>query len=240
LVFLIALASGKADSFEGIVSATLTRAGTDEQHFIFTRKGDQLRIENTTNKVSPINLVDLAAHRLTIVYPHNTTFVVIDLAKKQTSQTNVASSPTMPSMPQMPAAGMPMIPPAMPNMAGATELKESGKTKKIQEFDCTLYTGSDRGQKFEIWATNDSALFPFRLIERDSLGQRFGRRMIEESWPEKLREKSLFPLEFVLKMEPGGQERLSFRIDKIEKKKIDDANLFQPPEKYIETQAPQV
>ena len=69
--------------------------------------------------------------------------------------------------------------------------------------------------------------------------------MIEETWPELLRNKSLFPVEAVLKMEPGGQERLSFKIDKIDSpsrtggSKIDNDALFAPPEKYVEINAPQ-
>jgi hypothetical protein len=97
-------------------------------------------------------------------------------------------------------------------------------------------------QNFEIWATSDSTLFPFRLIERDFLGRRFGPQMLEETWPEQVRNKSLFPLEAILKMEPGGQERLTFKVEKIDRKEIDPVQadkLFQPPEKYIEIQAPQ-
>ncbi|MGZ5569234.1 MAG: hypothetical protein ACXWKG_19665, partial [Limisphaerales bacterium] len=62
----------------------------------------------------------------------------------------------------------------------------------------------------------------------------------EETWPDLLQEKSLFPLEANLKMEPGSQERLSFKVEKIERKKIEDEKAFQPPEKYIEIQAPQM
>ena len=54
-----------------------------------------------------------------------------------------------------------------------------------------------------------------------------------------LHNKSLFPLEATLKLNPGGQQRLTFKIDKIEKKKIENEKLFQPPENYIEIQAPQ-
>jgi hypothetical protein len=314
-----AFATDKNASFEGMISAILTRAGTETTQFVFTRKGNQLRIENTTNKLDAINIVDLAtgrvrpnggleAKKLTIIYPHNTTFVRVDLTKKsaqpdappippgipppptipksvgeaanaspaRTFPGTTTSSPTghvgpnispppgfaspppMPSMPAIPnpaAAGpgmaMPMSPslgsgapgmPSMPTMFGAAELKKTDKIKKIQGFDCTLYTVSERGENFEIWATDDSALFPFRLIQRDYLERRFGPQMLEETWPELLQNKSLFPLEATLKMEPGGQERLSFKVDKIDKRKIDPAEadkLFAPPEKYIEIQAPQ-
>jgi len=41
-----------------------------------------LRIENTDkSKPEPINIVDLDANKLTIIYPHNSTFVHVDLNK---------------------------------------------------------------------------------------------------------------------------------------------------------------
>ena len=268
------LAAEKNGTFEGVMSATLTRAGTEAQQIVFTRKSNLLRIENTTSKLEPVNIVDFAAKKLTIVYPHNTTFVRVDLAKKNpvgeaasfpgttASSTPVPNmSPSMPTgrmlngagkMPELPAPGMgmpqmqvPAIPVGpgagilpMPGMFGPAELKKTDQTKQIQGFDCTLYTIAERGQNFEIWATNDAPFFPFRLVERDYLGRRFGPQMIEESWAKLLRDQSLFALEATLKMEAEGHERLSFKIDKIEKKKIADDQLFQPPDKYLEIEVP--
>jgi hypothetical protein len=68
-------------TFEGTISATLARGGIEPAYFVFTRKGNQLRIENTTNKLEPINVVDLEARKLTILFSHNTTFVRVDLPK---------------------------------------------------------------------------------------------------------------------------------------------------------------
>ncbi len=283
-LFLLLLASpllANEDKFEGGVSATLTRAGTAATHFVFTRKGNLLRIENTDNKLEPVNIIDLEARKLTIVYPHNTTFVRVGLVAGSDAGRTPLPNPTltlpgssppattpahvgpgitpppgfptpppMPSMPQLPrnpaagpgppGMGMPAMPmPPMPGMMQKSELKKTEQTKKIQGYDCTLYTLSERGETFELWVTNDSSLFPFRLLERDFLARRFGPQLLEETWPQLLRDKSLFPLEATLKMEPGGQERLTFKVDKIEKKPIADTKLFQLPEKYIEIQAPQ-
>ena len=130
--------------------------------------------------------------------------------------------------------------PSMPGMDRAMELKKTDKTKKIQGFDCRLYTFSDHGEDFEIWATDDSALFPFRLLQRDYMRRHFGPQMLEEQWPELLQKKSLFPLEAMLRMEPNGQERISFKVDKIEKKRIEDAvALFSPPKDFSEIKLPQ-
>lgn len=265
-------------AFEGTICATLARKGIEATHFLFTRKDNRIRIENTINRFEPINIVDLDAKKLTIVYPHNTTFVSLDLTKAlavagvgdpglgridggsrpvrpgstipATTPVPVGPSislppPPMPSMPNNLAGAGPamgMLPTPMPPIPGSfrvPELKKTDKTKKIQGFDCALYTVSERGEKFEIWATSDSTLFPFRLIERDFLGRHVGPRMLEETWPQLLQKKSLFPLEASLKMEPGGQERLCFKVDKLEKKKIENEELFVPPTKYIEIAAPQ-
>jgi hypothetical protein len=286
-----AFAADKDSGFEGTISATLTRDGTEPIHFLFTRKSNQLRIVNTTNKLEPINILDLEARKLVIVFPHNTTFVRVDLAKSEAQAErqpmppnfptppaidappsgalpgragpqpsplpNFPSPPPMPSMPAVPSGGppalpMPMMPPsgygapgmppmpAMPGAFGVLELQKTDKTKTIQGFDCTLYTLSDRGENFEIWATDDTAFFPFRLLQRDSMSRHFGPRMLEEQWPELLQKKSLFPLEATLRMEPNGQERLSFKVDKIDNKSIDDPDaLFSPPKDFYEIQMPQ-
>jgi hypothetical protein len=310
VLLLIALSSSAAEknTFEGIVHATMMPAGTEPNHFVFTRKGDQLRIENTTNTLEPVNIVDLRAKTITIVFRHNTTFVQIDLTKKPaqpnfpsepagmqlpptTSQPgtytpgsappagasqvgpNLASLPSPPpgagphplpsipgtgvppggdmpaspnGVPQMPfdvgpvAGGVSMMAHMRPGSIGAPKLRKTDKTKKIQGFDCRLYTMTERGENFEIWATNDSALFPFQLITRDYIGRRLGPQMLEETWGELLRNNGLFPIEATLKLEPAGQERLSFKIDKTEKNKIEDEKLFEPPEKYIRIPAPEL
>ncbi len=150
----------------------------------------------------------------------------------------------MPSMPNNPMAGgapgMPMMPPrpAMGGFGGTPELKKTDKTKKIQGFDCTLNTVSDRMETFEIWATSDAALFPFRLLQRNYHTRHFGPQMVEEQWVGLLQKQSLFPLEATLKVERGGPERFSFKVEKIEKKKIDNESLFKAPEGYYEIQAP--
>ena len=181
--------------------------------------------------------------------------------------------PNNASMSQMPIGGPPIGaggPPALPNPGmmppmpammpgGAPELKKTDKTKKIQGFDCRLYTVGSPMETFEIWATNDSALFPFCLIERNSIARRFGPQTLEDQWIELLRTKSLFPLEATLRMDlhaqpagpaanggkgddsgnvEHGEERFSFKVDKVNKKKIDNDDLFKPPEGYQETQSP--
>ena len=86
------------------------------------------------SKPEPVNIVDLATQKLTIVYPHNSSFVQIDLMQAE-AQPGGAK----------PTAGISHL--AADARAGAgriAELKKTDKTKKIQGFDCTLYTISDR------------------------------------------------------------------------------------------------
>ena len=91
-VFVIVSVSSQAaeQSFEGIVDATETRGGTSTQT-LYTTTGNELRIENPDkSKPESINIFDLAAKKLTIVYPHNSSFVVVDLTTKQAPVAGVA------------------------------------------------------------------------------------------------------------------------------------------------------
>jgi hypothetical protein len=64
--------------------------------------------------------------------------------------------------------------------------------------------------------------------------------MLQEQWPDLLQKKSRFPFEATLRMAPNGQEPLSFEVDKIERKKIDDKAevLFAAPNSYLEVSIP--
>jgi hypothetical protein len=144
-------------------------------------------------------------------------------------------------MPNNPIAGgapaMPMMPPVavMGGMGQKRELKKTDQTKKIQGYRCTLYTINDRMEKMEIWATSDASLFPFRLLQTNYHTRHFGPQMLEEQWAGLLQQQSLFPLEAVSRMGDNGPERFSFKVDKIEQKKIEDADeLFKPPQNYLE------
>ncbi len=99
----------------------------------------------------------------------------------------------------------------------------------------------DRMESFEIWATPDAALFPFRLLQRNFSNRHFGPQPLEEQWVEALQKKSLFPLEATLRMEGGGADRYSFKITKIEKlpaKADRSPELFAVPKNYFEIEPP--
>lgn len=273
-LFAFLVSSGtfaKEKSFQGTVTVTETRGDVATQ-FLFTRKGDKLRIEHTDkSKAEPVNIVDLAAQKLTIVYPHNSSFVEIDLTKADASPSahnpprgfpppppinqparaarpGPANSPppgfptppnvdSMPPLPNPAMAGPPM--PGMARAAGPLELKKTDKTRNVQGFDCTLYTISDAMETLELWATNDAALFPLQPL-RANYNRRFGPQMLEEQWIGLLQKQSLFPLEATLKARTGGPPQFSFKVEKIERKAIDDESLFKAPDGYYQIRTPQL
>ena len=125
----------------------------------------------------------------------------------------------------------------MPGSFGEMELKKTDHPPRdIQGFPCARYQIEQHGQIFEIWATADAGLFPLRLLQRDYGTRHFGPPLLEEQWIELLQNKSLFPLEAVLHDGRGG-ERLSFKVNSIERKKI-DVTLFKVPEGFHEIQPP--
>ena len=90
-----AIAADKT-AFEGTVSVMVTGASTEATQLLFTRKGNQLRIEDAArNKPEPVNLVDLASGKLTIISPHNSTFAQRRSCEnaRATGQTAAPSSP---------------------------------------------------------------------------------------------------------------------------------------------------
>ena len=127
--------------------------------------------------------------------------------------------------------------PGMPGPFGAMDLKKTDHpARDIQGFQCARYQIEKDGQSFEIWATADAGLFPLRLLQRDYGVRHFGPPLLEEKWIELLQNKSLFPLEAVLRDGRGG-ERLSFKVTAIERKKIDET-LCKLPEGFHEIQPP--
>lgn len=253
-------------TFEGTVAVTETRGGTASST-LYTRRGDLVRVETpgATTPV-PVNVFDLAAKKLTIVYPHNRSFTVVDLAQPDPPGPNLSAGmptppptavkpgpintppagfPTPPGVPNNPMAGggMPMMPPMPPMppmgaMGRTPELKKTDKTKQIHGFDCTLYTLGDRMETMNIWATPDKALFPFQLLQSNYHRRHFGPVMLEEEWAALLQKQNLFPLEAILLMQTQQQARYTFKVDKIDNRKIEDDSLFKAPAEYFEIQAP--
>jgi hypothetical protein len=98
---LLLLAS-QAGAFEGRITAASTR-GTQTAPLLYTVGTNQLRIEVTaTNRPHPVNLVDLSSGTLTLLFPHNRSFVRLKPAREDAA----APFPGAPGMP-LPPSGLP-------------------------------------------------------------------------------------------------------------------------------------
>ena len=278
LAFLASVAPQRpalGDPFEGRITATLTR-GSDTKNIHYTVSADTLRIERTENNWPHAkNLMDRGSGAVTVVYPHNRSFVRLKPSANNSSvppgfpampalQSGIGAQtpptpptpaslppgigpqsgdhsaafqspplpkmlgkPTMPSMPM--GGGMPAMP-MMPMPGKTAELKVTTNTMSILGYECVRYDFTQRGELMEIWATDQ--LLPFEAYQQNRL-PRFGLRSIEDQWSGLLKEKKLFPLRAVLRME-NGPERLRFEVASIKPEKIQDRSLFQPPADYHE------
>jgi hypothetical protein len=170
-----------------------------------------------------------------------------------------ANTPGMSPMP-----GLPQLPPGIgpqaggPGGAGATvptmqlpmmpmqqmELKATTDTTNLLGYVCARYELKQRGEVMEIWATDQLLAFQPYLQNQPP---RFGPRMMEERWSGLLRDRKLFPLLAVLRIEHpsasaegsplvAGPERLRFEVRSIAPERIADDTLFQPPADYHEIQ----
>ncbi len=252
--FLIAAAVlfrvANAGAFEGRIQATLTRGG-EAQTWIYSVGTNTIRIErNETNWPYAKNLVTLNTGEVTLLFPHNNSFVHLSPASENaqlptlpsTHSTSMATSigptnlpgvPSHPAMPTMAASGRMM--PAVPMMPMATEeleLKATGETTNILGLACARYEIKQRGETMEVWATDQ--LIPFQCWLPNQ-PPRATPQMIEERWSDLLKTKKLFPLSATLRFEKGP-ERFRFVVTSIQAQKIEDPEgaLFQVPAGYQE------
>jgi hypothetical protein len=96
-----------APAFEGRIHAELTR-GSETTPLLYTVGTNQLRLEVTaTNRPYPVDLVELSSGALTLVFPHNRSFVRLKPAAENAS----ALPPGMPPMPVPAGIGPQSTPP---------------------------------------------------------------------------------------------------------------------------------
>lgn len=243
-----AMAAGTeaGSAFEGRMEAAVTR-GQDVATLHYTSGANLIRIERTGAEwPHAVNLVQRESGEVTLVFPHNRTFVrlIAGGARTREDQLTVQMNPPptpsrIPNMPQPPPGigrqppGMPAMPPTMPpTPVEPPELTATQEKKEILGYACTRYEIRQRGEVMEIWATEK--LLPFHQWMQNQM-PRFGPRMIEEQWAELLRERKLFPLLATLRFEEGS-ERMRFEVTLIQPGKIGDATLFEPPKDYHEVQ----
>jgi hypothetical protein len=253
----VAIAS-HATAFEGRIDVVITQ-GNETTPLLYTVGENFLRIEVTDSDSEksragwphPIDIVDLKSGALTLVFPHNRSFVRL----KGGAQDSMLAMPGAPALPLPPGIGpqsqpgtapagvgqggggpphipaMPMMPP-MP--MEKVELKATGEKKEILGFACTRYELKQHGETLEVWATDK--LLPFQQYVRTQPPS-FGPRRLEEQWAALLSERRLFPLIVSLRYD-HGVERFRFEVKSVKEEKIADpeGKLFRPPPDYHETE----
>jgi hypothetical protein len=270
--------------FAGRIQATLTR-GTETQTFLYTVSTNRLRVERReTDRPYAVNVLELASGELTLLFPHNRSFVRLKPSAESgpppmlampplpagpsgavpppgaaigpgalppgigpTNLPGLPAPPPMRSLSQMPPGGLPPgigpqaagapgpgVLPALPMMpmelVEKPELKTTGQKTNLLGYTCEKFTLQQRGEVMEIWATDQLPPFqPWQAHQRP----RFGPQLLEEQWGERLRERKLFPLRAVLRLE-NGPERLRWEVTAITPEPIRDEaeKLFEPPTDY--------
>jgi hypothetical protein len=240
-----------AFAFKGHITASQNRNG-DTQTIFYTVGTNALRIERgEINRPYARNLNALDTGAVTLLFPHNRSFVRLAAPGGNNSPAKMPGIPARPNMPGLPpgigpqasgstpgatgfAAGAPQPPsmPMMPMPGEALELKATGEKTNLLGFACEKFEIKKRGEVMEIWATDK--LLPFRAWLQNQ-PPRFGPRLIEEQWSELVKARKLFPLLASLKFE-NGPERLRFEVKTITPEKIEDPDgqFFQPPADYHE------
>jgi hypothetical protein len=235
-------------AFEGRIAASLTRGG-DVQPLLYTVGANYLRVEQTrTDQPHPRDIVNLKTGELTLVFPHNRSFMRLKNGGDSGNARppgGMSAPPLMASPSAMPAplplpspSGMPAVPlmsnpSAMPALRmESLRLQSTGETTNLLGFACVRYEIKQHGETMEIWATDQLLPFP-PYVEMPP--HRFGPRMLEEQWGGLLQARKLFPLAAVLKFD-NGAERWRFAVRLVQPQKLTDADgkLFLPPDGYNE------
>jgi hypothetical protein len=235
-------------AFEGHITATATQGG-QASALLYTVGSNALRIEVTgSERPSPVDLLDLRTGSLTLLFPHNRSFVRLPPAVDRAAD----SPPGFPGLPPglgpptgpgaLPAApGMGSLPstpalPMMPIAEEAVELKATGQKTNLLGFACQRFEIRQRGEVMEIWATE--GLLPFRNYARNPPA-RFGPPLLEERWAALVTARRLFPLLASLRFE-RCPERFRFEVLAVtpHELKPEDAALFLPPAGYFELRPP--
>jgi Domain of unknown function (DUF4412) len=249
-------------AFEGRIRVVATQGG-QAMPLLYTVGTNFLRVEMTeTNWPNPVDILDRNSDALTLIFPHNRSYVRLKPVTENPAAmppgflpmpaglpSGAGPQPRPPTVPAMPSglpptigptnlSGMPAMPnpPAMPMMPRPMmenmELKATGEKTNLLGFVCEKFEIKQRGETMEIWATD--SLLPFQNYVRNQ-PPRFGPRMIEEQWAGLLTAKKLFPLRASLHFE-NGPERYHFEVQSItpQKLKDEDMKLFQPPVGYFE------
>jgi hypothetical protein len=128
--------------------------------------------------------------------------------------------------------------PQRPGFPQNGQLQKTPEERTILGFRCSHYTLTNQFESMEVWAVPDAELFPARTLEREPVRRHFGPQRLEDRWIEILRERSLFPMEAILRA-GNGTERLSFRVAAVDRHKAgaEAVTLFLVPSGFQEIDA---
>jgi len=239
----VAAVAPTAVAFEGRIKAVVS-LGTETTPLLYTVGTNFLRIEVTaTNWPHPVDIVELNSGTLTLLFPHNRSFVRLKPEVRSPAFTRsgppeggtpnqIPPGIAPQSRPGAPVAGVPAMP-MMPMPMEKIELKATGQKTNFLGFACERFEIKQRGETLEIWATDQ--LLPYQPYVRNQPHRRFGPRGIEEQWPGLLTSRKLFPLRATLRFDEGA-EGFRFEVKTVTPEKLTDADakLFAPPSGYYE------
>ena len=116
-----------ASAFEGRITATLTRGG-DEQQLLYTAATNFLRVERLeTDRPHARDIFDLQSGAITLLFPHNRSFVRLKADSENVSANRRPGMPAMPNPPGVLPPGVgpqaqPPVPPGSPATIGPANL----------------------------------------------------------------------------------------------------------------------
>lgn len=261
---VLAAVASNANAFEGRIEIVSLHA-SESIRLHYTVGKEFLRIEPiAAEPANPVNIVDLKSGVLTIMFPHNRSFVRLKssaagVAQPGHTKSNEPSATTAVAIPAVPAPRPPgalppgvnpptngtplritpaMPVPAMPPMPSPTSKSGTIALKSTGAKEKIL--GFDC-EKFEIKSSGETLeiwatdkLLPYQSYLSNPV-RRFGPPMLEEQWSELLAAKKLFPLRVILHSD-GNAVRSRFDVKSITPERIEDKDgkLFQPPPDYTE------
>ena len=237
-------AATSGPAFVGRLKATLAR-GDETQSFLYTAGTNTLRIDCLgTNWAHALNLVDRQTGAITLIFPHNRTFVRLPPATNASGREALPGGPPPQGSPPLPGAAPAGLPPsgampALPMMPPAPgeklELLATGDRTNLLGYACARYEIKRMGEVMDIWATDQ--LLPYQPWLPSQPLRLFGPPQIAEEWGELVKARKLFPLRATLK-QAGGPELLQFEVTSINPGEVADPSgaLLQPPASYHELQ----
>jgi hypothetical protein len=238
------LVTNGAFGFDGRIVAVLSKCN-ETMRLAYTVGTNMVRIESTaTNQLSPVDVLDLPSGTLTVLFPHNRSFVRLKkggasvlMSKKRASEAMALESKTNPqpgnlSGVRVGSALAPVAPAVLEAPEGKLELQSTEQKTNILGFACRKYELKRQGETLEIWATEE--LMPFQAYVRNQTPG-FGPRTTEEEWPALMTSRRLFPLVAILRVD-NGPLRFRFEVVSVTPEKISDPDgkIFQPPADYVE------